>query len=58
MCVSPADPLLAPFDATIERYGEASDECTIAPYDVSDHSRQTTWITAKEGSFCSAEARC
>lgn len=52
---SPAHPLLEPFEATIQRYGDDPDVCTITPQHASDYDRLTTWITAEEGSFCSAE---
>lgn len=40
--------------AVIERYQDAPDECTIFP-DARYHTdtRQTEWISAKEGSFVS-----
>ena len=47
----------AAFAAAIVTYEDAPDECTIYPEDVSTGQRQTTWITAKEGSFCSARER-
>lgn len=56
MYVSPAHPHLEPFEATVKRYEDAPDECTIAPRDVFGDRLTTTWISAKEGSFCSAVA--
>jgi len=56
MYVSPTYPHLEPFEAAIERYADAPDECTIAPRDVPEDRLRTTWLTAEEGSFCSAEA--
>lgn len=44
----------AAFAAAIVTHDDARDECTIYPEDVSAAQRQTTWIKAKEGSFCSA----
>lgn len=54
MYVSPTHPHIAPFEATIQQYSDAPDECTIAPLDVPEDRLTTTWLTAKEGSFCSA----
>ena len=41
------------FTATIVRYEDSPDECTIHPSRVDDNSRTTAWITALEGSFVS-----
>lgn len=43
------------FAAALVTYEDAPDECTIYPEDIPSSQRQTTWITAKEGSFCSAK---
>jgi hypothetical protein len=55
--VDEGEPVLESFEATVVRYEDAPDECTIYPTDVSGHRRTTTWITAKEGSFCSLPSR-
>lgn len=41
------------FTATIVRYEDGPDECTIHPKRVNDNRRTTAWITALEGSFVS-----
>lgn len=56
MHVSPEHPVLEPFEATVVRYDDAPDECTIAPSDVPQTKRTTMWLSAKEGSYCSAVA--
>ena len=38
-------------EATIVEYDDAPNECTIAPTDVSDVDRMSTWISAQEGSY-------
>lgn len=50
-------PAFDSFAATIVTHEDAPDECTIYPRDVDEASRTTTWITAKEGSFCSSRSR-
>ncbi|WP_171006548.1 DUF7511 domain-containing protein [Halalkalirubrum salinum] len=39
------------FTATIVRYEDGPDECTIHPRRADDDCRTTAWITALEGSF-------
>jgi hypothetical protein len=51
------EPDFESFEATVVSYEDAPDECTIYPTDVSGHRRTTTWITAKEGSFCQLPSR-
>ncbi|WP_159077131.1 DUF7511 domain-containing protein [Halococcoides cellulosivorans] len=43
-------------EAVVVSHDHAPDECTVSPREV-DEARQTTaWITAREGSYCDAEA--
>lgn len=50
-------PRAASFVASVVAYEECPNECTISPANVDTHHRTTTWITAKEGSYCSLLSR-
>lgn len=39
--------------ATLARYNEGEDECTLHPMYPSESKRTTEWITAKQGSYVS-----
>lgn len=43
-------------ESTVIEYDDAPSECTIYPADTDD-SETTSWITAKQGSFCRIDAR-
>ena len=40
-----------PIRATIVRYDERPDECTLHPEDPDDDSQMTEWITAESGGY-------
>ncbi|WP_336024356.1 DUF7511 domain-containing protein [Halobellus salinisoli] len=42
--------------ARVETYEGDADECTIYPVETEPEARQTTWISAEEGSFVSLDS--
>jgi hypothetical protein len=56
MQAGPGPTRIGDFEAKIVRYDDAPTECTIFPTDVSERERTTTWLTAREGSYCSLDA--
>ncbi len=56
MKVIPAHPHLEPFDATVVENGDGPNSCTIYPKDRGDAERNTEWLSAREGSYCSSAA--
>lgn len=43
----------SPIKATVVRYDERVDECTLHPVDPEESKRTTEWITAKQGTYMS-----
>lgn len=45
------------YRAKVVHYEDAPDECTICPKFIPEGRTTTSWITAREGSFCSVQSR-
>lgn len=54
---SDAIPSFELYRAKVVTYEDSPDECTIAPKYPPEDGMTTTWITAREGSFCSVQSR-